>query len=450
MAEFGALSSLGVGSGVLTYDIIDKLRKADEKSIIEPLDSRIDTLKKKEEELNTIVTKTAALKSSVLDLSDTVFLAKRTVDVTGDGIDVSVLDGISVQEIDVTVNQLAKAQIDQSKGFADRSSVVSTVDTSMTIAINGNSYTIDIAAGTTLEELMNLINDNTGGDIKASILNTGGTDPYSLIVKSSATGADQSISYSYSGTDFLSMTNVQLPQDAQFIYNGVSITRSSNVVEDLVTGMTLTLKKADSASVNHVSIKQDNEAIADAVQSFVDAFNDFYGELSTATKFDTDTGTAGIFQGESTLNALRFGVGNIVSGMTTAGGLPDVGITIDRYGNMSFDRTELISALQQDSQKVSDIFAGNDNAPGLFAQLNSYLKDQTIGSDATLNRFEDLLQSQLKRTEESKSAKIEFLDTKYQIMAQQFADYDRMIQQFNASFASLQSVIEAQAAAAKK
>ncbi len=447
MAEFGALSSLGVGSGVLTYDVIDKLREADEKSIIEPLDNRIDLLKQQEEELDTIVTKTASLKSSVLDLSDSVFLAKRTVDVLGDGIEASVLDGAAVQEMDITVNQLAKAQIDQSKGFADKTSIVSDTDTSMTISVGGNDYTIDIAAGTTLEEMMDLINDKTDGKVKASILNTGGADPYSLIVKSSDTGADQSISYSYAGTDLLNMTNVQAAQDAEFVYNGVSISRSTNTVDDLVAGVTLTLKKADPAATNHVSIKQDNEAIADAVESFVNAYNDFFGELTAATQYDAENGTSGIFQGESTINALKYGVSSIVSDITPAGGLPDIGISIDRYGIMSLDRDALVSSLENDSQKVSDIFAGSEESPGIFTQLNDYLKDQTIGTDATLNRFDELLQSQLSNLEDNRASKIEFLDSKYQIMAQRFAAYDAMIQQLNASFSSLQSIIDAESSA---
>ncbi|WP_300363905.1 flagellar filament capping protein FliD, partial [Hydrogenimonas sp.] len=330
MAEFGALSSLGVGSGVLTYDVIDKLRKADEKTIIEPIDKRIEKMEKQEEELNTLVTKTAALKSSILDLSDSVFLAKRTVDISGDDIDITAEDGVPVQEIDITVNQLAKANIDQSKGFATKETIVTTSDTTMTISIDGSDFTLDVAAGTTLEELMQLINDETNGKVTASIFNTGGTDPYSLIIKSAETGAAQTIGYSFGGGDFLSMTNVQAPQDAEFVFNGISITRSSNLVDDLVYGMTLTLKQADPSASNHVSIKQDNEAIAESVQAFVDAYNDFMTEITTATKYNKETKTVGIFQGEGTINGLKYGVNNIVLGMTPDGGLPDIGITVDR------------------------------------------------------------------------------------------------------------------------
>ncbi|WP_457598033.1 flagellar filament capping protein FliD [Hydrogenimonas sp.] len=440
MADFGALSSLGVGSGVLTYDVIDKLRAADEEVMIKPIDQRIENLNSQEEELNTIITKTADLKSTVLDLSDSVFLAKRSVDVTGTGVDVSVVDGVATQEIDLTVNQLAKASIDQSKGFASTTSSVSDTDTSMTISIDGNDYTIDVAAGTTLEELAQMINDQTGGKVSASILNTGGTDPYSLIVKSTDTGASQSISYTYTGTDFLGMTNVQAAQDAEFVYNGVIVTRASNTVDDLVTGMTLTLK--ESGTTNHISVIQDNEAIVESVQAFVDAYNELISELNTATQYDADTGVAGIFQGEGTINSLKYGVSNIVTGTTGAGGLPELGISVDRNGYMTLDTLELTRALEENSQKVSDIFAGSEESPGIFSQLNDFLRGQTIGSDATMTRFGELLEDRNSNLNESRERKLAYLDSKYQIMAKQFAAYDAMIQQMNASYSSLQMVID--------
>ncbi len=440
MAEFGALSSLGVGSGVLTYDVIDKLRAADEEAIIKPIDNSIEKLKSQEEELNTIVTKTATLKSSILELSDSVFLAKRSVDVTGSAVEASVLDGTATQEIDLTVNRLAKSSIDQSKGFASKDSVVTDTDTSMTISIDGTDYTIDVAAGTTLSQLTDLINETAGSKVTASIIDTGGTDPFSLIIKSDETGADQSVSYSYAGTDFLGMNNVQAAQDAELVFNGVTVTRASNRIDDLVVGLTLDLKEEGASS--HISIKQDNEAITESVKAFVEAYNDFMDEVSAATRYDAETETSGIFQGEGTITGLKYGVSNIVNGAVGAGGLADLGITVDRNGYMSLDETQLKSMLDTDSQKVSDIFAGTEESPGIFAQLNDYLRDQTIGSDATLTQFGNLLDERMSNLEASRERKIAYLDSKYQIMAQQFAAYDAMIQQMNASYSSLQSMID--------
>lgn len=46
MGDFGSLSSLGIGSGVLTADVIDKLKKADKELMVKPIEAKLDLVKK--------------------------------------------------------------------------------------------------------------------------------------------------------------------------------------------------------------------------------------------------------------------------------------------------------------------------------------------------------------------------------------------------------------------
>ncbi|BBG64832.1 flagellar hook-associated protein FliD [Hydrogenimonas sp.] len=457
MADFGALSSLGLGSnGALSYDIIDKLRQVDEDTQIKPIDTQIETVKNQSVELDKITAMAASMKSSLFELSDTVLFARRSVDVSGSDIEVSVEDGTKVQDIDIQVKNLARADIKQSKGFATQDSVVTTVDTDMTITINGQDTTIAVAAGTTLRELADQINNEMGGRVEATLLNTGGTDPYRLILKTTETGADQAMSFSFddgdaatTNDDFLDLTipeaSVQDARDALFSFNGVDITRSSNVVDDLVVGMTLTLKN-ESTTHNYVSIKQDNEAIADQVQGFVDQYNELMGELTAATKYDADNNSAGIFQGNATIVSLKLSINRIALGTAPNGkGLADFGMDVTRDGIMSFDRGKLIDALESDSDTVAETFAGDENNPGVFASLKDYLTDAATGGDSMLSNMDNLLKERENSLEERRSRTLESIDTKYEIMANRFAAYDAMIGRLNASYQSLQSMIDAQA-----
>ena len=56
MADLGTLSSLGIGSGVLNYDVIDKLKNADKSIMVKPLENKLDLLKKKESALSQFIT----------------------------------------------------------------------------------------------------------------------------------------------------------------------------------------------------------------------------------------------------------------------------------------------------------------------------------------------------------------------------------------------------------
>ncbi|BDY12854.1 flagellar filament capping protein FliD [Hydrogenimonas cancrithermarum] len=462
MADFGALSSLGLGSGgALSYDIIDKLRKVDEDAQIKPLDGQIETVKSKETELAKIITMTASLKSSLFDLSDPVLFAKRTVHVTGDNIEVEVEDGTKAQEIDITVKELARADIKQTKGFASDSAVVTTVDTDMTITIDGQATTFTVAANTTLKDLKELINEKMGGSVEATLLNTGGTDPYRLILKTAETGADQAMSFSFddgdpntADDDFLNLTapeaNVQDARDALFTFNGVDIVRSSNTVDDLVVGLTLELK-SEGTSANHLSITQDNEGIADRVQFFVDQYNELIGTLDTDTKYDAENKTAGIFQGDSTITSLKLSITRIALGVAPNGkGLADFGIDVTRDGIMSLDKEKLVSSLEKETESVQETFAGSDERSGIFLNLKNYLDDAAVGRDSLLSNLDTQFKERQKSLEERRDRALASIEAKYEVMAKRFAAYDALIGKLNSSFQSLQSMIDAQLAAAKK
>ncbi len=66
-----SISSLGLGSdGVLSYDIIDKLRAVDEKAQLDPIDAKLTTNQSKQTDLSVLTTLTASLKSETSTLAD--------------------------------------------------------------------------------------------------------------------------------------------------------------------------------------------------------------------------------------------------------------------------------------------------------------------------------------------------------------------------------------------
>ncbi|WP_456452498.1 flagellar filament capping protein FliD [Hydrogenimonas sp.] len=458
MADFGALSSLGLGSNVLNYDVIEKLRQADEARMLAPIDRRLESVEGKKSELTTITTLTSTLKSTVLDLADGVIFAKRSVQVSGETVSAEVKDGVAPQDLAITVNTLAKRDIWQSRGFTDEASAVVDRDTTMTLSLNGIDYSLDVSAGTTLSQLRDMLNEKGAGNFQASILNVGGSTPYTLVLKSTETGADQAISVTYDDgdtntgdDDFLSLSHVQTATDADFTYNGIEITRASNTVEDLVPGLTLHLLKEDATATTNISIKQDIEGIADTVAEFIDAYNAWYSEMTNATKYDPETHTAGIFQGDNTINSLKYEVARALNAVTEDGkGLASFGMDITKDGIVTFDRTAFVEALKNDPESVEKTLVGSDASPGVFKTINQTLATATDSDHGSLALLDTQLSDRMTRLEKERERTLAYLDARYNTMAQRFAAYDEMIASFNASFQSLQQMIDAQVAAAKK
>ena len=65
---------------------------------------------------------------------------------------------------------------------------------------NDKEYSIEVDSNTTFRELADKINNATGGNIQAKIINTGEkTNPYRLTLTSKETGTDNAIGF-YAGT----------------------------------------------------------------------------------------------------------------------------------------------------------------------------------------------------------------------------------------------------------
>ncbi|MDD2567931.1 MAG: flagellar cap protein FliD N-terminal domain-containing protein, partial [Thiovulaceae bacterium] len=113
----GNITSLGIGSGVLTADIIDKLKEADKSAIITPLDTKIDLNKQKQEAYSLLSSFMTTLKGSASALSDDTIFAGKKVDVSGDAI-VTVDAGTNVESFSLETTKLAKKDVTQFSAVA--------------------------------------------------------------------------------------------------------------------------------------------------------------------------------------------------------------------------------------------------------------------------------------------------------------------------------------------
>jgi len=195
-----SLSSLGLGSsGVLSYDVIDQLRSADEAAQLDPIDTKLTTNSTMQTDLSKITSLTSTLKSSVSSLADETNYLQRSTSVSNTDVSVAADAGTNLQDFTLHVDTLAKQDIYQSTGFVSQTSTFTTNSDTLKINIGGKDYEFSVSASTTLTDLKDMINDKLDGKVTASILNTGGTNPYRLILKSDDTGADNAMTIT-SGT----------------------------------------------------------------------------------------------------------------------------------------------------------------------------------------------------------------------------------------------------------
>jgi len=453
-----AISSLGVGSGILTQDLLDQLREADEASLIRPIDLKIANEKDKQNAYDVLEANIKNLKDSINELKTPLLYDERSVEVVGSSVTVEADANSDIQEFTLDVTQLATKQIEESGQFNSSTDTIASGSGSLNLNIDGEDFTIDYTDTTTLEDLKKSINDIAGDKVSATIVQIG-TDDYRLFLNSTDTGAAQDITITdndgnLSGTQLTDdLTAVQEGVDAEFTFNNQTITRSSNKVDDLITGYHITLQET---GVSQVNVKQDRENILNRVDSFVEKYNAAITELNKLTKSSTESDERGIFSADSTIKSLKSTLEDMIGSVGGGvGSLYDYGFDVDRDGKMSFDQSTFEEKLDENPKNVEAFFSGGDytkadgsvvTLTGAFGEMYEKI-DAYIGTNGILDQFQSSLSSTISELEERRMSMVERLDDKYNTLQKQWSAYDAMINKLNSASAMFVELANAQAAA---
>ncbi|GAA6895249.1 flagellar filament capping protein FliD [Helicobacter pylori] len=269
-------------------------------------------------------------------------------------------------------------------------------------------------------------------------------------------------SYEASQNTLFMSKNLQKASDSAFTYNGVSITRPTNEVNDVISGVNITLEQTTEPNKPAIiSVSRDNQAIIDSLTEFVKAYNELIPKLDEDTRYDADTKIAGIFNGVGDIRAIRSSLNNVFSySVHTDNGVESLmkyGLSLDDKGVMSLDEAKLSSALNSNPKATQDFFYGSDSKDmggreihqeGIFSKFNQVIANLIDGGSSKLKIYEDSLDRDAKSLTKDKENAQELLKTRYNIMAERFAAYDSQISKANQKFNSVQMMIDQ--AAAKK
>jgi len=460
------ISALGTGSSILTQDLIDKLKAADTTAEITPIDYSLADNKDKAAEYDIIDANMTNLNDAIGELKTPALFDERTTSVSGSSVSMTADANSDVQDFSLDVSQLASKEVEESGSYGATTDKIANDSGTFTLKVGGDSFDIDYDDTMTLEGLKNTINKGDAGDkVQASIVKIGDSD-YRLFLTAVNTGdlnsdnnddgtddtldisIDDSADGNLKGTQLTDdMKAVQVGEDAKFTYNGEDVTRSSNNIDDLVSGYHI---KLESTGKSDISVTQNRDNITDKIDSFVEKYNATMDELSRATKNSTDSSERGIFSGDSTFTAMQRDLRGMIDKVGGGvGTLYDYGFDIDKSGKMSIDKTAFNAKMDDNPANIEAFFSGGDftNSDGSTTTVTgafSEMSDKTTNYtkyNGMLDNYKTFLDDNTKSLEESKTKATERLDAKYEVMKQQFAAYDAMIASFNnasAAFTQMQ------------
>lgn len=454
------ISSLGMGSSILTQDVIDQLKAADEASFVKPAELQIANENDKKTALSTLDATMTNFIDSVDELASPLLYDEREASVSGVSVEVVAAANTDIQDFTLDVVNLATKQIEQSDPYASSTELIASGAGSVNLNIDGLDFTIDYDATTTLTGLKDLINSVAGDKVDATIVQINSGE-FRLFMSSVDTGVNQDITMTDNDNNLIGksltkdLTAIQTGVDANFTFNGQAVTRSSNTVSDLIVGLDITLKSVGSSDV---SITQDRQGISDRLDSFVEKYNAAMTELNALTKPSVDSDERGIFSSDSSIKSMKSMIRNMVDSIGGGvGTLYDYGFDIDKEGVLSIDKTVFETKLDENPTNVEAFFSGGTftnpdltttEVTGAFNEYSVAVESYTK-YDGTLNQLKSFFTENISSLEEKKSLAVERLEAKYEIMAKQFAAYDLIINKFNTASSMFTQMANAQIAAQK-
>ena len=167
-------------------------------------------------------------------------------------------------------------------------------------------------------------------------------------------------------------TGNQAAADAQVNVDGISYTRSSNTLTDVIPGATMNLTTPTNTPAK-VNFSLDTSTIVTNINNLVQAYNDSHSIFSAVTDPKSTLATYGAtLVGDSTARMLQSQVRSLFTNVSSTPGstinsLWQIGISIDASGTMSVDSTKLNSALTSNYSDVVKMFTGDQNGLTIYS-----------------------------------------------------------------------------------
>ncbi|EKP0278365.1 lateral flagellar capping protein LafB [Aeromonas bestiarum] len=399
------------------------------------LKKQLNSVKGQQSAISTLTTKLSSFQTMLKDLNKATNLQAQKATMSQDGVMTVTSNGkASSGQYNFFVEQLAQSH--QVGLKLDSDTALLPADGVFSLTVKGKTIDIDLAtlpAGATAKDLVSHINnakDNPG--VKATLVRTDGK--VSMVLTSKDSGVENAITLNYSGdatnplgTAVASKTDITQAQDAKLRMGGdnpLTITSSSNKIENVVDGLTFQLTKAQKVGDAPllVTIDQDKEAVTGSLKKFVDSYNELVDELAKMTS--SDPKAPGALSSDSGVRSLKSALSRSVRDLPDGLSLSSLGIKTDKAGKLSFNETDFNKALEKDPELLGKALMGDD---GLLKRMSDSL-DPYTKRDGALKGRKTGLEASEKRVNERMEALDRRMESAYKRYLNQFTTMNQMLQ----------------------
>ena len=479
-----SISSLGVGSGLDLEGLVGQLLEAERKP-------KTDALNSREENVDAEISGIGKLKSKLEDFQKTLDTLRSDANLKGrepninnpsEGVEPFTAEASNSAfegDYNIAVSQLASGSrietADAINGGFDSSTdtLLSTGTASLTFKINAtsNSFSINLSAGDSLEDLRNAINASNGNfGVTASIIDTGtAVGGAKLVLTSDIPGAGNDliivndndvaeldhVSTTDSTGVATNLTPVTSAQNAQATIDGIDVESETNKFENVIENVSFKASELSELNADGITFKTsklsigfDKESVEETIRDFVKNFNSLQAEIKLLTKYgESDLEDDGSLAGDSLVRGVQTGINNILFSSvdsSSLGGLFQVGIEFNDNNELEISSTDRIGlgsgderlkeALDDNFDQIATLFT--DESQGIAVRLYDYVEQYTSSSGLLKSRVDNAKDQREQIFDERLSLELRLAKTE-EILRAKYLNLDQTVSRLNSTGAAL-------------
>lgn len=327
---------------------------------------------------------------------------------------------------------------------------------------SGTATTINVAAGNDTPQGVTAAINSAGLGVVAVLTKESSDDSRYRIVLQSSTGSESgfSVTSDLPDSDLGFHDNIngnslsgggivaaQLASDASVTVNGLAVTRSSNLITDVIPGISFNLTGVHGGSdSDQIFVTSDNSTLKEKLRSLVTTYNDVQYALTELSSNDSENDElSGALRRD--LAAVRSVRDTIYEAITQTSSTPagsitalrDIGVNLTKSGQLEFDEAEFDNQASTSYSNIQTMLTAattdqsryDDQPQGLamdaIVKLEG-LTDQFTGLFATRSKTSS---TRLESIEQDLQTLVERTEIIYQRYLVQFTAMETLVSQLN-------------------
>ena len=327
--------------------------------------------------LSTLSTAASSLSNSIQNsLSSSVFATRSaTISSTGDvsassALSMSVANGAATGDHTLQIEQIATAQKVIGSSVSDQTASLGYTGTFSIGLTGGSSADISITSSMTLQDVADAINNQTSTtNVQASIIQLS-SNKFEMVLSGTKDAVDIQTS-SVSGDDVLNKLGItdssgqftdvlQTSQAAKLKLDGIELTRDTNDITDVLSGVTFNLLQSTTAGASlNISIGTDTSQIQTALQTFVTDYNALRDAVSSQQQTNSDgtaSSSSALF-GDATMRDIMTRSEQALNSSIGGMSLSSLGLSFNTKNELELDTSQLSTTLSSNLDGAISLLA---------------------------------------------------------------------------------------------